>query len=128
MKNLLDRYNGKLGGPGSVSYNFIHSGLIIVKKPDNADESVMLEIIDMGVDDVQESDGVYEIYVKIADLENVKEQLKLKFTIESSDIIQKPVNMAKIETEDVQKVMNFLQALDDHEDVQKVFTNADFPQ
>lgn len=128
IKGMLEKAGGSLGGPGSVAYNFEPKGFILVTKQTDVD-SQMLSLIDLGAEDVEEqSDGV-GVYVSPSRLREVKEKMTTGGqTVVSSELIQKPKNFVELETEaEVEKFVNFIDLLEDHDDVNRVFTNVDIP-
>lgn len=128
IKNIFEKSGGTMAGPGSVSFNFEPAGYIVVEKiPDPQDE--VLKIIDLGVEEVEETSDVIEVFVPPSDVATVKESIeKLGYKVKSIDLIKKPKNYMFISDNDsVKKVMALLENLEEHDDVQKVFTNADIP-
>ena len=87
IKNIFERSGGSLAGPGSVSFNFEPKALIVVGKGEDVD-SQMLKLIDLGVDDVNESEDRIEVYTTQEKAGEIKELLeKSGFTISSFEII-----------------------------------------
>ena len=128
IKNIFERGGGSLAGPGSVSFNFEQKVLIVVKKTGDID-SQMLKLIDLGVEDIDESEDGLEVYVPVSSASEIKEKIEdLGFEISSFEIIQKPKNLITLTDErKVTKAISFLDSLDDNEDVQNVFSNLDIP-
>lgn len=127
IKNIFERVGGSLGGPGSVSYMFETKGHLAVKKV-NAEEQI-LNLIDLGVEDVEESEDAIEVYTPPADTHEIKKAIEeLGYEVISAEVIQKPKTYQNL-TEDtkIKKVFDFLDRLEDHDDVQKVFANVDIP-
>lgn len=129
IKNIFERGGGKLVGPGSVSYLFEKTALITLEKPQNPQESI-LSIIDLGVEDVEEAQDAIEVYTKIENLEEMKKKLtEAGFKISNFEITMKPKTTVPIsDKETCQKVLDFLEKIEEQEDVQKVFANFDIPQ
>jgi YebC/PmpR family DNA-binding regulatory protein len=127
IKNIFERAGGRLAGPGSVSYNFELKGMFTIKKDSDAD-SQMLKLIDLGVEDIFEAEDGLEIYVSPDNFQETRDKLtNNNFEILSSGLVRKPKNYLLIENEsDAKKVMSFLDALEDHDDVQGVYSNFDF--
>lgn len=126
IKRILELGGGGLGGPGSVSFNFESKGVITLNnKKLNDDE--MLEVIDMGAEDIEPTSTGTEIYTKPSQLTSLKEALEEKgFTVSETDFIKKPKTFEKIESpEKLKKILNLLETLEEHDDVQKVFSNFD---
>jgi YebC/PmpR family DNA-binding regulatory protein len=130
IKNLFDRSGGNLGGQGSVAYMFDKKGEIKVKAKSGFSDDEMLELIDLGADDVEEltEEGVqkYLIYVESTQLNEMSNKLTQQgYTLETAEIIYKPNITVEIsDKETAEKVVNFLEKLEDQDDVQKVFANA----
>lgn len=127
IKNIFERAGGSLAGPGSVSYNFEKKGMFTVKKKADV-EAQMLSLIDLGIEDIFEAEDGLEIYVSPDRFQDLRHKiLESGFEIISSGLVKKPKNYLLIEKEsDANKIMSFLEALEDHEDVQGVYSNFDF--
>lgn len=128
IKNLFERVGGALAGPGSVSFQFDSSGLLLVQKVDNSEEQ-MLKLIDLGVEDIEETEDGIEVYVKPAEVGELKKRLEgAGFKILRADLVARPKNLVTIsEPKKAKGVLAFLEALHSHEDVQNVFANLDVP-
>ncbi len=128
IKGIFDRGGGKLGGPGSVSYNFDPKGLLVVSKGKDV-EKQMLTLIDLGAEDVEETEDGVEVYVNPSDLSSCKDKIEnAKFEVTSAELVQKPKTLQLIaDKEKAQKVLSFLEKVEEHDDVQKVFANLDIP-
>lgn len=125
MKNLFEKSGGSMGGAGSVSFNFEPMGLIFVAPKKSKDED-LLELIDLGVDDVVEvSDGI-EIYVAPTKLFEEKKKIEdAGFSVISAELIQKPRTTMEISNAALrEKITKLLEDFEDHEDIHKVYTNA----
>lgn len=129
IKNVFEKWGGSLGGPGSVSYNFQPKGLLVIKKKGKVEEQ-MLQLIDFQTDDVEETADGIEVYCTSDNLHILKDELeKGGFTVNSADLIQKPKTLNTINDEkSAKRALSFMEAIEEHEDVLKVFTNLDIPQ
>ncbi len=126
IKNLFEKNGGKMGGPGSVSFNFEPKGMILVKKTDKPDEQ-MLALIDTGADDVVEEDDALLVYTPVNNFSSTMEKIKSAgFEIISGELTQKPLNFQNVSKEDTERVEKFLENFETHDDIQKVHTNANF--
>ncbi len=126
MKSFFDKRGGGLGSPGSTSYLFEKKGLLLVKKTQNVEDQ-LLQLIDMGADDVEEDEDLIEVYTPPDNLAAVKEQIdKNGLEIKEAMLAFKPKTMVLIDEGKKDKVLSFLEDLEDLEDVQKVYINADF--
>ncbi len=129
IKNIFERSGGTLGGPSSVSFNFSPRGYILVKKEGDTDKQ-MLTLIDLGVEDLEEVEDGIEAYVSPQNLYDVSQKIgKAGYKVEKNELIQKPLNLTTLDNvEDARKAVSFLESLEDHDDVHKVFANLDIPQ
>jgi len=128
VKNLFERAGGRLAGPGSVSFNFENKGLLVIEKSTEA-ETQMLTLIDMGVEDIEETDDGIEVYVSPDKLTETRKKLQDGgFSITSTELFMKPKSLQTIsDPSEAKKALNFLESLEEHEDVQKVYANLDIP-
>lgn len=129
MKNMFDRAGGALGANGSTSYLFKKTGEIKVLTKGGDLQEEILEIIDGGAEEVEdfEEDGQikYVVYTDPTGYLQVLDYLKRKeFKVEYSGVIMKPVMPVEItEKEKAEKVLGFIDKLEAHDDVQKVYAN-----
>ncbi len=128
IKNLFERGGGSLSGPGAVAFQFKKSALITIEKKENPDEQI-LKLMDLGVDDVQEASDAVEVYLKPESLKDIKQKIEgMGFKILSEEMIMEPLNSLEIkEPQKAGRVLKFTEALEDHDDVQKVYANFDIP-
>lgn len=130
IKNLFDKYGGTLAIPGAVSYQFQQKGQISVKKDGKTVDDVFLAAADSGAEDVDEAGDEVFVYTKPEDLSKVKNSLtKTGFAISDAELTRKPVITTQIENQqDAQRVLSFIEKLEELGDVQKVFANFDIPE
>ena len=128
LKNLFERGGGNLGSPGSVAFNFEAKGLIVVKSEKDTQDQI-LRLIDLGVEEVEESRDVIEAYVASDKLGEMKALLESNgFEILSYELIRKPKSLQVVSDPSLaQKNLKLLENLENQEDVQRVFTNIDVP-
>lgn len=128
MKSIFDRGGGNLAGPGSVAFNFDPKGLIVVKKTDKPDEQI-LSIIDIGVDDIEDSGSFFSVFVGPANLAVLKDKLIASgFVVDSFSLTQKPKSFVTVnDISTATKIYNLLETFDDHDDVLNVYSNFDIP-
>jgi len=128
IKNLFERAGGSLAGPGAVSFNFENKGLLVVAK--SADpEAQMLSLIDLGVEDMEETEDGIEVYVTPEKLSEVRAKLEAGgFTLTATELYMKPKTFQTIsDPNEAKRALTFLDSLEEQEDVQKVYTNMDIP-
>jgi len=126
IKNLFEKGGGSLAGPGAVSFQFKKSGLITVEKTSSPDDQI-LTLIDLGVEEVEEASDALEVYVKPEQTHELRLKIEgLGFKVLSEEIIMQPTNWVKIgEKSKADKVLKFMESLEEHDDVQKVYANFD---
>lgn len=128
IKNTFDKGGGNLAGPGAVAFNFENKGFMLVKK--NSDpEDQELALIDLGAENIQETDDGFEVYVHPEKLsETHKKITEAGFEVTTTELQMKPINFVEITNPgDVAHAIKLLEALEDLEEVQKVFSNLDVP-
>lgn len=129
MKNLFEKHGGQMAGPGAVSFNFVSKGFMLVKKTDSPDDQ-MLKMIDLGIEDVTEIEDGIEVYVAPDKLgEERKKFIDAGFELTETELIMKPLNLQTItDVALATKALNFLDAIESHDDVSQVFSNLDVPE
>jgi len=106
-----------------VGFLFDRRGRILIQKEANPDDQ-MLELIDLGVLDVVAGEDLIEVLVEPSKLYEVKTQLDSKYKVVEAELAYLPKNPIEIEEESKEKVVNFLNSLDDMDDVLKVYSNV----
>lgn len=133
VKNIFERNGGSLAGQGSVSYMFDKKGEIKAKGKGGNGDDEMLELIDLGAEDVEDfkEDGLehYLVYVQPENLNAVKEKInQAGFNIDSAELVLKPNIVTEIIDQEIaKKIVDFAEKLEDLDDVQKVYANFDIP-
>lgn len=130
IRHLFSKYGGNLGESGCVSYLFDRVGMITVNLEDIKmdPEEFMLRAIELGADDVREDEDVLEIITSPDSFMEVKESLEKEVTIEDADIIMLPQTTVEITDEAMAaKVLKLVEALEDHDDVQNLYSNFSIP-
>lgn len=129
MKNMFEKSGGNLAGPGAVSFNFDSKGFMLVKKSEDP-EAQMLQMIDLGVEDVTDSPDGIEVYTAPDKLGiERKKFLNAGFELNETELIMKPKNLKSITDPSLAtKALAFLSDVEDHDDVSHVFSNLDIPE
>ncbi len=128
VRNMFTRAGGNLGEAGSVTWLFEQRGMIAVDINSETDiEELELQAIDAGADDVKEEDGSLEIYTKPEDLESVRKALVERgVSMASAELSMVPKTVVQLEEKTALQTLRLLDRLEDLDDVQRVFSNADF--
>ena len=129
LRNIFSKKSGNLGGAGSVAWMFSKKGYILVDKGQLKEEELMGLILEAGAEDMESSDGNYEITTAVQDLESVKKALSEKgVNPQVADLTMIPSSTIKITAVDIAKqILGLIEALEEHEDVQHVYSNFDIP-
>ncbi len=126
VRSLFTKYGGNLGETGSVAFMFNRVGEIVYS-PDKASADAMLEAaIDAGADDVQSDATGHIITCAFGNIGEVSAALAAQFgEAQSVKIVWKPQTMAPLDQEKAESLMKLVEGLDEDDDVQNVFSNAD---
>jgi len=127
IRHLFAKNNGNLGESGCVAWMFKRSGLITINKNALAidEEELMMTALDLGADDVREDEESYEIITTPEAFMEIKEGLEAQnINLEDADIVMLPQNTVEInDPETAAKIIKLIDLLEDHDDVQNVYTN-----
>lgn len=128
IRHALSKHGGNLGENGSVSWNFDTLGYLVVDKSKHGEEELMEMAIEAGAKDFTVQDDVYEILTEPTDFADVKSTLEDKgVQFQSSQISKLPKTMVALDGKDAEKMIKIIETLEDNDDVQNVWTNADIP-
>jgi len=128
LRSLFSKNGASLGERGSVSHFFSQAGLIFVAKDGRAIEAAMLDLMDIGeVEDIEEVEGGFEVYTKVEALHAVKVAIEAKnYQVREAEIIWKPIILVEVkDRERALRILDFLETLEECDDVQKVYSNLD---
>lgn len=129
IRKIFERAGGSVGAAGSVQWMFSPKGQINVPVS-AADEDQIAEIaLDAGAEDYVNSGDVWEITCEPAAFEPLRAALTAaKLEIQSAELTRLPANTVPVDAENGRKVLNLVEALEEHEDVQNVYTNFELPE
>lgn len=128
VRATLSKFGGNLGETGSVSWNFETKGLLAVKETKMSENEIMELALEAGADDLKNEDGSFEIFTEPYHLNDVKAKLETKgLEFEIAQISKLPKTTMRIEGENAEKMVKLIDTLEDNDDVQNVWTNAEFP-
>ena len=129
IRHILNKAGGNLGSTGCVAWMFEKKGYIVVENQ-SVDEDVLMEVaIDAGAEDVREDNGNYEIITAPKDFEAVKAAVdKASISYVVAEITMLPQSTVNLRGKEAEQMLNLMETLEDCDDVQKVYTNADIPE
>lgn len=129
VRNIFNKNGGNMGAEGSVSWSFKHKGIIVVDAEKFPEDKVMDLVLEAGADDMSTEDGSHQIETSVENFEAVTKALEAaNIEMISADLTYIPENTVKLEGEDAQKMLKIIEKLEDNEDVQDVYHNAELPE
>ncbi len=130
VRHCFAKYGGNLGTTGSVGFMFDERGVLVIEREPGSDEDEMMMIaLDAGAEDVKVEEDVFEILTAPNDFSTVRENLeKQGYTFLSAEVQKIPQNTVAVTDPDtILKIQKMLDLLEENDDVQNVFHNADLP-
>ena len=127
IRTIFQKNGGSLGTQGSAAHNFNQLGVIKISKSEIEDDQIFELAIDAGADECISKNEIHEIHCPVNEIYNVKKKLEEKINnFISTEIEWLALNSVKITGEKKQEVIDFLETLEDDDDVQSVYTNVIF--
>jgi YebC/PmpR family DNA-binding regulatory protein len=127
IRHAFDRHGGNLGEPNSVAWMFEKRGLIIVDAGDHGEDDLIIAI-DAGAEDVIADEDELRVMTAPGDLTAVREALEAEgITISGAEVTMEPSTTVEVEESDARRLIQLMEALDDHDDVDAVHANFDIP-
>lgn len=130
VRAAFTKFAGSLGTNGSLEFIFDRKGVFDIKLADGIDEDeFMLEVIDGGAEDATSEDGYLHVTCEMSDFGSVQKKLdELAVEAENAELQRIPNTLVTLDDENFIKVMKLVDALEDNDDVQKVFHNLDITE
>lgn len=126
LRHIVSKNNGNMGDAGSVSWMFERKGVVTIEKGTHTEDEVMEIILDLGADDLKTEEEHFEIISPIENLETVRKGMEEKgFKLESANMQYIPKELITLDEEKAAAVIRFLETVEEYDDVQNLFTNAD---
>jgi len=127
IRTIFQKAGGSLGTQGSASHNFNQLGVIKIDKNEMIDEDILELAIEAGADECKTNNDYHEIQCQMNEIYNVKKELEKKITnFISTEIEWIPLNRVKISSEKNEDLINFFETLEEEDDVQNIYSNAEF--
>ena len=127
MRHLLDKYGKGLGATGCVSWSFDRKGVIVIEAEDLDEDTVMMDALDAGADDMQADNEVFQVYTDPDAFATVTEAMEAKgYTFLEAGVQMVPQNYVKLSDEgDIKNMEKLIDFLEENDDVQNVYHNWD---
>ncbi|MBW1822210.1 MAG: YebC/PmpR family DNA-binding transcriptional regulator [Deltaproteobacteria bacterium] len=129
IRHIFSKNGGNLGENGCVAWMFDKKGYIAIEKKAVDEDSLMETAIEAGAEDVREDNGSFEIITEPDDFESVKAAIdKAAILYIDAEVTMLPQSTTNLEGKQALQMVKLMEALEDCDDVQKVYTNADIPE
>ena len=126
IRTIFQKAGGSLGTQGSASHNFNQMGVIKIDKSEISEEQILELAIDAGADECITKDNFHEIQCPVNEIYNVKKNLEKKIeNFISTEIEWIPLNSVKVSDGQQEKLIEFLDTLEDNDDVQNIYSNVE---
>ncbi|KPL17729.1 MAG: transcriptional regulator [candidate division Zixibacteria bacterium SM23_81] len=129
IRHILSKRNGHLGETGSVAWMFEQRGFIVVGKEACDEDQLLAVVLEAGAEDMELEGDAYEITTAPNDFEAVKQALdehKIPYTL--AELTKTPQSIVKLEGKTAEQALTLMEDLEDHEDVQHVYSNFDIDE
>ena len=129
IRHIFGKNGGNLGENGCVAWMFDKKGYMNVDKTDMEEDALMEIALEAGAEDIREDNGIFEVITDPGDFEAVRDALddgSVKYS--AAEVTMLPQSTTALQGKDAELMIRLMEALDDCEDVQKVYTNADIPE
>ncbi len=129
LRHLLSKNNGNLGEAGSVSWMFDRKGFFSIDKAEATEEKLFEIAIEAGAEDVKDEDANFEVFSDQENFEAVKKAFEdAGMEMQVGEVTMIPQNYIRLEGNDAQQMLKLYEAIDDHDDVQNVYSNFDIDE
>ena len=127
IRTIFQKAGGSLGTQGSASHNFSQVGIIKIDRNEISEEDILELAIEAGADECKTNNDFHEIQCSKSEIYNIKKELEKKIlNFISTEIEWIPLNSVKISKEKNEDLVNFFDTLEDNDDVQNIYSNAEF--
>lgn len=127
IRHLFSKYGGALGESNSVAWMFERKGVISLPQQGKSEDDLMELILEAGAENLLLDEEFFEITTAVEDFEKVRKTISdSNLEVENASIQWKPKNNVSVSGEISEKLMKLLEMIEDNDDVQNVYTNADF--
>jgi YebC/PmpR family DNA-binding regulatory protein len=129
LRHLLEKHGGNLAAANAVAWMFAKKGYIVIEKSKADEEKLMAAVLDAGADDLRDDEGNWEVLSAPDVFPAVREAVKqLGVEPASAQVSMIPQNYVKLEGKPAQQMVRLMEALDDYDDVQHVWSNFDISE
>ena len=128
IRKIFEKGGGNLGKPGAVSFGFTSRGVLLIEASKIGEDQIMEIALEAGADDVADSGGAWEITCEPVDFITLREAVEAAgVEIDSAEVTMVAANTVECNAAAGEKILRLLDAFEEHDDVQKVYHNAEIP-
>jgi YebC/PmpR family DNA-binding regulatory protein len=128
IRHILVRNGGHMGELGCVSWMFTQKGSITVEKGKVQEDELMTIALDAGAEDVTDEKDFFDVVTAPADLEKIKSKLtEAGIPVQAAQLTKVPQTYVKLEGKHAEQTIRLMETIEDHDDVQKIYSNFDIP-
>ena len=130
VRSAFSHHGGSLGSNGSVSYMFDRKGYIVILRDglDVDEDSMLMDVLDAGGEDMKSDDDQFEIFTAPSDLTAVRDALQEKYDLDTAEVTMFPQNKTAVPSDKVSQYTGLIDELDENDDVQDVYEAAELPE
>jgi YebC/PmpR family DNA-binding regulatory protein len=129
VRHIFSRHSGNMGESGSVAWMFEKKGIITLPKQGKSEDDIMELVLNAGAEDMRIEDEYFEIQTDVESFESVRKALaEKKLAMDNASLQWIAKNTVNIAGENAEKMMKLIEGLEDCDDVQNVYSNADFDE
>jgi YebC/PmpR family DNA-binding regulatory protein len=129
IRHIFTKNGGSLGESGCVAWMFSKKGYIVVEQAAVSEDTLMETALEAGAEDVREDNGNYEVIAAPEDFEDVKAAIeKAGIPAVDAEVTMLPQSTTSLADKEAEQMVRLMEMLEDCDDVQKVYTNADIPE
>ena len=126
VRTAMSKNGGNLGESGSVAYMFSRTGLVFVEKGEQSEDDILLAVLEAGAEEVKDNGEKFEITCAPGDIPAVREALgEADIEVDDTDTDFRASVEVPLQADDARKIFRLIDALEDSDDVQNVYTNMD---
>ena len=128
IRHIMGRYHGNLGEGGCVAWNFEKKGVILVDSSETSEEALLEAALEAGAEDVTEEGDTFEIVTAPNEVTEVKEALEAAgIKVGAAELTRLPKSAVSVDAKTAESALKLMDALEDQDDVQRVYSNFDIP-
>lgn len=129
VRHIFNKNNGNLGENGCVGWMFKKKGYMVIERSSVEEETLMEKALEAGAEDIREDESNFEVICEPEDFESVKKAIDdAEIPCIDAEITMLPDTPSNLEGKEAEQMYRLMEMLEDCDDVQKVYTNADIPE